>query len=843
MNEPLKSLAIRNRIERKMTMKTKYTLAALASLAFLALSSWCPAFSLVGTAFTYQGRLADSIGPVTGTYDLSFTVYDASDVSGNLISGPLTNSAVGVTNGLFTVTLDFGANVFNLGDRWLEIGVRTNGATSFATLAPRQHVTATPYAITAFNAALLLGTLPASQLSGTLSPAQLPPTVALLNSNQVFSGAVTFNNASNSFNGNGAGLSGVPFSTLNGSGIESLAFGNLVFGNYFFPTSAPVAAGDMNGDGRVDLITIDNRSGAVFVLTNNGNSSFGLLSSNGAAPASVEAASIADINGDGKPDVVAISSGAVAVLTNSGNGQITLASLNPTGIGVQALATADFNGDGKPDVAVVGSSSVIVMTNNGNAGFGFFASLPGTGPIDWDVIAADVNGDNRPDIICSQLSGSPSTGNLTVFTNNHNAGFVFASAPVTGSNPLNITAADFNGDGHMDLATADYGFFGAGQSISILFNDGTGNFTTSPSYLPVMGPSLIASADINGDGKPDVLVGSAGTNSAGPWSISVLINDGSGYSMYSFSLSNQVSLLTADVNGDGRADIISSILTTNGNAILSIPDTWLNSASSLAFLVPVIMQSGFTANGAAVFNNPASVFHGTFSGNGAGLTSLNANNITSGTLADARLSANVALRNASQTFTGANTFTNTQTFNGALNINSSGGFSQSSLGTFGIDSAGVPGGRFRILANGDVGISNSAPGQLLVVGTGGAFCNGTTWVNGSDRNSKEDFAAINPREVLEKVSELPITRWNYRADETQQHIGPMAQDFYAAFNVGPDDKHITTVDEGGVALAAIQGLNQKLQADNAQLKQENDLLAKRLDALEAEVKALTRNNR
>ena len=63
---------------------------------------------------------------------------------------------------------------------------------------------------------------------------------------------------------------------------------------------------------------------------------------------------------------------------------------------------------------------------------------------------------------------------------------------------------------------------------------------------------------------------------------------------------------------------------------------------------------------------------------------------------------------------------------------------------------------------------------------------------------------------MKKVAALPITRWNFKQDKGIEHIGPMAQDFYEAFEVGMDDRHIATVDEGGVALAAIQGLNQKL---------------------------------
>ncbi len=62
--------------------------------------------------------------------------------------------------------------------------------------------------------------------------------------------------------------------------------------------------------------------------------------------------------------------------------------------------------------------------------------------------------------------------------------------------------------------------------------------------------------------------------------------------------------------------------------------------------------------------------------------------------------------------------------------------------------------------------------------------------------------------MLDKVATLPIMRWNYKTDTNTVHVGPMAQDFHATFNVGPDEKHIATVDEEGVALAAIQGLSQ-----------------------------------
>src|SRR5258708_6758842 len=126
-------------------------------LILLTLNAQRSTLNAQGTAFTYQGKLNDGNNPATGIYDLRFTIYDTNIPPGVVIAGPMTNASTGVTNGLFTVALDFGANVFTGLDRWLEIGVRTNSASTFTTLVPRQELTATPYAITAGN---LTGVLP-----------------------------------------------------------------------------------------------------------------------------------------------------------------------------------------------------------------------------------------------------------------------------------------------------------------------------------------------------------------------------------------------------------------------------------------------------------------------------------------------------------------------------------------------------------------------------------------------------------------------------------------------------------------------------------------------------------
>jgi len=101
-----------------------------------------------GTAFTYQGRLTDNGTPATGTYDLRFAIYDSAGGGGQL-GNPITNSSVAVSDGAFTVGLDFGEGIFPGAGRWLQIGVRTNGSPSaFTTLSPLQAITASPYAIT-----------------------------------------------------------------------------------------------------------------------------------------------------------------------------------------------------------------------------------------------------------------------------------------------------------------------------------------------------------------------------------------------------------------------------------------------------------------------------------------------------------------------------------------------------------------------------------------------------------------------------------------------------------------------------------------------------------------------
>ena len=112
------------------------------------------------------------------------------------------------------------------------------------------------------------------------------------------------------------------------------------------------------------------------------------------------------------------------------------------------------------------------------------------------------------------------------------------------------------------------------------------------------------------------------------------------------------------------------------------------------------------------------------------------------------------------------------------------------------------------------GSGNPTAGVSLASGGG-------SWSSISDRNAKANFAPVDGRKVLEQLAAIPIETWNYKSQQpSTRHMGPMAQDFHAAFQVGEDDKHITTIDADGVAMAAIQGLYQMLQAKDAQLAEQ-----------------------
>jgi len=205
-------------------MTTKLpSLATLILLSFL--NSQLSSVLAQGTAFTYQGRLNDGTGPANGLYDLQFDLYSVAS-GGSPLTAALIADDLTITNGLFTVTLDFSGASFDGGDRWLEIGVRPGAsAGAYTNLAPRQQLTSTPYAIRAAN---FSGAVAASQITGNLA------------SSNIGAGTITSTNLA----------AGAAVANLNASGQSGVASGGVVLSateNAALAAAGYVKIGTMQG--------------------------------------------------------------------------------------------------------------------------------------------------------------------------------------------------------------------------------------------------------------------------------------------------------------------------------------------------------------------------------------------------------------------------------------------------------------------------------------------------------------------------------------------------------------------------------------------------------------------
>jgi hypothetical protein len=251
------------------------------------------------TAFTYQGKLDNNGARADGSFDLQFTIFDAA-TNGNVIAGPLTNAATPISNGLFSVALDFGASAFTGPPRWLQIGVRTNGSTNtitntFTILTPLQPVLAAPYAITANSASNLLGTVAATQLTGSLSTAVLP--AGLVTNNQT---GVTLGGT---FSGNASGLTALNASQLTSGtvGLAELPIGGptgLVTNGATFINLSGTFGGFFNGNGSgLNTLTAGTLIGTVPNTALNGVTiSGGTFSGNGAGLTNLTFAGVLSTN-------------------------------------------------------------------------------------------------------------------------------------------------------------------------------------------------------------------------------------------------------------------------------------------------------------------------------------------------------------------------------------------------------------------------------------------------------------------------------------------------------------------------------------------------------------------
>ncbi len=323
-----------------------------------------------------------------------------------------------------------------------------------------------------------------------------------------------------------------------------------------------VAVADVNGDSNLDLVVAVTNSTDVSVLLGIGDGTFG-AATNFTAGERVYSVAIADVNGDGQPDIITTdingNPGRVSVLLGDGNGSFAPSPNSPFTVGgfPLSVAVADVNGDGRPDLVTANSHNVSVLLGDGNGSFGaatnFDVGNEGTYPS--FVAVADVNGDGRPDLITANRLSH----NVSVLLGDGNGSFGTATNFDVGtavSQPSSVAVADVNGDGKPDLVTANYG----SNDASVLLGDGNGSFGTAtnfPAGTNSQYSHVVAVADIDGDGKPDLAIANYGSND-----VSVLLGDGNGSfgAGTNFATGGNTSqfVVAADVNGDGKPDLVTA---------------------------------------------------------------------------------------------------------------------------------------------------------------------------------------------------------------------------------------------------------------------------------------------
>jgi len=871
-------------------MKTKPTLI----IGFLSTILCFPTFAQ-GTAFTYQGRLNDGTNPANGIYNLRFAFFDAFTV-GNPVGAPLTNAPVNITNGLFAVTLDFG-NQYSGANRWLEVGVRTNGPGSFFTLSPRQALTPTPYAVMAGN---VTGVVPNAGLSGT------------------YGGAVTFNNPGNSFSGNGSGLT-----SLNAGNLSSGTVPTAVLGNAWKTTGNGGTSPGANFIGTTDNQPLELRVGGTRALRLEPN----VQGPNviGGAPVNFVAngilgATIAGggANGNYTNSVLAsyatvgggannVASGVAATL---GGGRLNTASSDAATVSggdhnSASGTTATVGGGG---VNIASGSQATVSGGNGNTASGSQATVSGGNGNSATNTYATVSGgfantaiglgSTVPGGAQNTASGTYSvaagfnaqaTNSGAFVWSDDSSGVPFSS---TTTNQFSVRAL-----GGVRLVTGGAGLTLDGQVVGtanllwqVRGNTGTtagtnflGTADNQPLELKVNNQRALR-LEPNPRGAPNVIAGSS-LNSVSNGVVGATIGGGGATNYNGLSATNTVAGDFGTVSGgyNNTASALGATVGGGRNNTASAAPAFvgggeLNTASGLESVAVGGYQN--TASGTysmlgGGFNNSASGFASTVAGGGA--------NIAASDYCFAAGAGAQALHFGSFVWKddSAGTFASTTPnqfsvfasgglrFAGDIDISGGAayhhlqlsggnalGYLYGSFPTFGdgihlgynyyADASGVGhvsnigGGTSRITTGyGEiilaVGGVNAAPLTTRLDATTAGVTVFGTFNNLSDRNAKQGFSSVSPMQILERVAQLPISEWSYKDDPNTRHLGPVAQDFYSALNIGTDEKHIAPIDEGGVALAAIQGLNLKVQAQQEQLRQRDSELRElksRLTALE-----------
>ena len=305
-----------------------------------------------------------------------------------------------------------------------------------------------------------------------------------------------------------------------------------------------IALGDLNGDGKLDAVVADYHALSVSVLLGKGDGTFA-TQTDYAAEHYQRSVVLVDLNGDGTLDLLAGTSNSVGVLLGKGDGTFAAIVVYPDAIGSMALG--DLNGDGKLDLLTESGNSVGALFGKGNGSFVAWPTYAtGKGPV--SVALGDVNSDGKLDVV----SANSISSTASVLLGKGDGTFAVNVDYPTGNQPTAVALGDLSGDGKLDLAVTN------DKSVSVLLGAGDGTFVGKVDYPTGAQPTAIALGDLNGDGRLDMVTSnSAGTGWLG--TASVLLGTGGGRFAANVDYQagrNPQGVALGDLNGDGNPDMV-----------------------------------------------------------------------------------------------------------------------------------------------------------------------------------------------------------------------------------------------------------------------------------------------
>jgi hypothetical protein len=293
-----------------------------------------------------------------------------------------------------------------------------------------------------------------------------------------------------------------------------------------------IVAGDFTGDGRLDLAVANVGSDDVSILLGNGDGTFqpAVQYAVGSGPQNIVDG---DFNGDGRLDLAVTDSAGVQILLGNGDGSFQPVRTVAAGNGYGALVAVDFTGDGRLDLAVTNyeSNDVSILLGNGDGMFQPTVTYA-MGSIPTAIVAGDFTGNGRLDLAVAgynKIANNPlsGSGTVSVLLGSGDGMFQPSVTYAVGVVPVAIVAGDFTGDGRLDLAMADRGYVSAGGKHPlgawVLLGNGDGTFQPAVQYAVGRAPSSIVAGDFNGDGKLDLAVANYVSND-----VSILLGNGDG---------------------------------------------------------------------------------------------------------------------------------------------------------------------------------------------------------------------------------------------------------------------------------------------------------------------------